>query len=227
MARSLQDQWTGAAAAMVQPGSTRRGYDWPVQLRERQPIRPGALTENKVHNLGLAIAAMQDLAIEPGQLLSFWRLVGPPTLRAGFREGRALAGGRLSTSVGGGLCQLSGAIYSLALRAGLQIAERHAHSIDIYDEQSRYTPLGADATVSYPSLDLRVGNTLAQPLCLRFELRPDELLACLCAPGPIAELKVEHVALRRGERVEVRTLRRGEGGGLEDLGRSLYGRPGG
>ena len=31
-------------------------------------------------------------------------------------------------SIGGGLCQLSNAIYDVALRAGLQVVERHRHT---------------------------------------------------------------------------------------------------
>jgi vancomycin resistance protein VanW len=34
--------------------------------------------------------------------------------------------------MGGGLCQLSGIVYEAGLRAGLDPAERHPHSRDLY-----------------------------------------------------------------------------------------------
>jgi vancomycin resistance protein VanW len=40
----------------------------------------------------------------------------------------------------------------------LEIIERHAHSIDIYREEERFTPLGADATVVWGFKDLRLRN---------------------------------------------------------------------
>ena len=41
-----------------------------------------------------------------------------------------------------------GAIFHLALLfLKLEIIERHQHSVDIYTEENRYTPLGTDASV--------------------------------------------------------------------------------
>ena len=53
---------------------------------------------------------------------------------------------------------MSGLIYYVSLMAGLEVLERHPHSRDIYDDQTRYAPLGADATVAYGFKDLRVLN---------------------------------------------------------------------
>lgn len=51
----------------------------------------------------------------------------------------------------------------------MEILERHHHSLDIYKEQDRYTPLGADATVVYGYKDLRFRNPYAFPI--RFDFR--------------------------------------------------------
>jgi len=61
----------------------------------------------------------------------------------------------LALDYGGGLCQLSGIIYHAVLEAGLEILERHPHSLDIYTATTRYTPLGSDAAVVYGHKDLR------------------------------------------------------------------------
>jgi hypothetical protein len=97
------------------------------------------------------------------RLHSFWHVVGRPSVARGFLPGRSLLAGELRPDYGGGLCQLSGLIYYASLMAGLTIVERHPHSRDIYDEQMRYAPLGADATVAYGFKDLRVLSSLSFP----------------------------------------------------------------
>ena len=84
-----------------------------------------------------------------------------------FLPGRSLLAGQVGPDYRGGLCQLSGRIYYASLMAGLEIPERHPHSRDIYDDQTRYAPLGADATVAYAFKDLRVLNNLPFPVCFR------------------------------------------------------------
>ena len=139
-------------------GRESGGGDWPVYAELAQPIVPGQLYENKLANLGRAIASIDRSLIEPGARWSFWKQVGKPSATNGYVEGRTIVEGRLVCQVGGGLCQLSGLLYHLALVGGLEIVERHAHSVDIYREHERYTPLGADATVVWGFKDLRLRN---------------------------------------------------------------------
>jgi len=86
---------------------------------------------------------VNNLLVPPEAIFSFWHVVDRPTGARGFVPGRSLLGGELRPDYGGGLCQLSGIIYYSSLIAGLDILERHPHSRDIYDDQTRYTPLGA------------------------------------------------------------------------------------
>jgi vancomycin resistance protein VanW len=140
-------------------------------------IKPAAqahLFEGKLHNLRLAISRMHGLVLPPGGGFSFADRVGPPTLERGFREGPSFEAGRVRSSPGGGLCQLSGLLYNLALLAGCEIRERHPHSIDAYGE-ARYVPLGRDATVAFGVKDLRFRNVLPWPLLL--ELTASETFA--------------------------------------------------
>ena len=83
--------------------------------------------------------------------------------------------GKLVFSAGGGLCQLSSLLYHLSLLAGLEILERHAHSVDIYQEEERFTPLGADATVSFPYRDLRIRNTFNCPIRFTIDLEEESI----------------------------------------------------
>lgn len=173
-----------------------------------QILKTANYAENKRHNLTIAAAQIQNVVIQPGEIFSFWALVGAPIARRGYREGRALIQGQLQTVIGGGLCQLSGILYHLSLQGGLTPLERYPHSTDIYTDETRFTPLGSDATVVYGYKDFRFINNLSQPLCFRISITPDEVIAQLCTPDEIQTYHVEFRPTKIGDRTEVETLRK-------------------
>lgn len=208
--RTLADHWHGHRQQFATlPLSPDVQAECVPQVSVTQPLGSASAVqlERKRHNLRLAIAHLQNVGILPGQIFSFWHLVGQPTAKAGYVEGRTITGEHLVTSVGGGLCQLSGMIYFMALRAGLTIIERHPHSKDIYTDATRFAPLGSDATVVYGYKDLRVKNSLAMPLCFRFDLGEWDLQVHLCAPAAIAEATVEFRTQQLETVTRVETLR--------------------
>jgi len=142
-----------------------------------EPLLPTASLPAKRHNLELARQRLHRVVVPPGAIFSFWRVVGCPSLRNGFQEGRSLLGGRIVLDAGGGLCQLSGMIYVLGLMGNLEILERHPHSRDIYVEENRPGPLGSDATVAFGFKDLQLRNTHPAPLRFRLDM---ELEAVHC-----------------------------------------------
>src|SRR5206468_12891452 len=87
-----------------------------------------------------------------GGLFRFWAQVQRPMRRLGFVRGRELREGCVIASVGGGLCQLSNALYDVALTAGCAIVERHAHSRRLPGSMAA---LGRDATIFWNYVDLR------------------------------------------------------------------------
>src|SRR6185312_11924849 len=107
----------------------------------------------KVQNLRAAAALLDGLEIPAGAPWSFWRQLGRTTERRGFAVGRELREGCLIPTLGGGLCQLSGAIYNAALEAGLEIVERHRHS---HPGVGNLAAVGRDATVVWSYVDLRL-----------------------------------------------------------------------
>lgn len=120
-----------------------------------QPFRSGR-GEAKLHNLRMAAKRMTGASVGRGEVFSFWRHLGRPTEKLGYRASRSLVGGELRQEIGGGLCQMAGLIYHLSLLGEFDILERHSHSIDIYREEERHTPLGLDAAVVFPRKDLIV-----------------------------------------------------------------------
>ncbi len=110
----------------------------------------------KIANLRVACAAIDGLRLAPGEVFSFWRQIGRPTRARGYVEGRMLQSGALSPAVGGGLCQLSTALYEIALQANLTILERHAHSRIVPGPNAARA--GRDATVAWNYVDLRFAS---------------------------------------------------------------------
>lgn len=124
---------------------------------------------NKVINLKLAVARLDGLLLRPGETFSYWRLIGKPTYRKGYREGMVLFLGRIGGDIGGGLCQLSNLIFWMTLHTPLTVVERYRHSHDVFPDSNRTQPFGSGATCAYPHRDLMIRNETDQvfQLCLR------------------------------------------------------------
>ena len=155
-----------------------------------QPIRQTVFAEGKRENIRLGAARLDGVVIAPGEIFSFWSLVGEPSASAGFAVGRSIRGGEVAGELGGGLCQVSGIAYELLLRGGLDPVERHPHSRDLYDEEERFTSLGLDATVVWPYRDLRLANRGDVPLTARFAVEDAALRATLHAPAALASADI-------------------------------------
>ncbi|UYB52893.1 VanW family protein [Xanthomonas sp. AM6] len=121
---------------------------WP-DTEETSP----SLVAGKIHNLRLAARLLHGVEVPAGATFSFWRQLGRATRRRGFAAGRELREGCLVPSIGGGLCQLSNAIYDAALRQGLEIVERHRHTQVIAGSLAERD---RDAVVFWNYVDLRL-----------------------------------------------------------------------
>lgn len=124
---------------------------------------------NKVVNLRLAVKRLNGIVLHPGETLSYWRLIGKPSKRKGYREGMVLFLGQIGGDIGGGLCQLSNLIFWMTLHTPLTVVERYRHSHDVFPDSNRTQPFGSGATCAYPHRDLMIRNDTEQDfqLCLR------------------------------------------------------------
>lgn len=48
------------------------------------------MQDNKVTNLKIAIKKLDGIVIKPGETLSYWKLIGKPNRKKGYREGMVL-----------------------------------------------------------------------------------------------------------------------------------------
>lgn len=122
---------------------------------------------NKIVNLKLAVQQLDGIVLRPGEIFSYWKLIGKPSARKGYIPGMVLRNGSFTSGVGGGLCQLSNLIYWLTLHTPLTITERHRHGYDIFPDSNRTQPFGSGATCFYPHGDLMIRNDTQQDFQLK------------------------------------------------------------
>ncbi|MGF7046908.1 vancomycin resistance protein VanW [Paenibacillus sp. DS2015] len=134
------------------------------------------MQHNKVNNLRIALKQLNGIVIQPGEIFSYWRLIGNPTKRKGYQEGMVLFYGDFKSGVGGGLCQCSNLIYWITLHTALTITERHRHSYDVFPDANRTQPFGSGATCAYNYLDLQIRNDTAVPYQLHLMMEDNQLV---------------------------------------------------
>ncbi|HZQ29900.1 MAG TPA: VanW family protein, partial [Patescibacteria group bacterium] len=84
------------------------------------------------------------------------------------------ANGKTVLGDGGGVCQVSTTFFRALLNAGLPIVERHPHSYRVgYYEQD--SPPGLDATIYYPSVDLKFRNDTGNYILIQTVVDYDNL----------------------------------------------------
>lgn len=142
------------------------------------------LQYNKITNIGIAIRSLDGLLIRPGQVFSFWRLVGMPARARGYLPGMVLCRGRVVPGTGGGLCQLSNLLYWIALHSPLTVTERWRHGYDVFPDADRRQPFGSGATCSYPALDLQFRNDTDNTFQLLLGMDGTHLSGTLAAASP-------------------------------------------
>jgi hypothetical protein len=127
-------------------------------------------------NIRLAARQFEQLKILPGEEVSFLAVVGELSPRTGYVEGSGIVNGRIGQVIAGGICHLSTAIYRAVLEVGLEVTERHSHSLAI---PGFTDPPDMDSAVfmhdgrGYQNpydVDLRWRNTRSDPLLLTTDI---------------------------------------------------------
>jgi vancomycin resistance protein YoaR len=104
-------------------------------------------------NIGRAAARINGTVLKPGEIFSLNQIVGERTKANGFTEGYIIKDGRFRKELGGGVSQSATTTFNAMFFAGLKDIEHKPHGLFI----DRYPP-GREATVAWPSLDLKFQN---------------------------------------------------------------------
>jgi vancomycin resistance protein YoaR len=115
----------------------------------------------RAQNVSRAAAGVDGLVLMPGDTVSFNAEVGPRSIDNGFAHAPEIFKGEMREGVGGGTCQVASTLHAAAYLGGLDVVERSNHS-----RPSGYIPMGLDATVVYPYVDLKLGNPYPFPIVI-------------------------------------------------------------
>ncbi len=157
MARRLARELASGALLRRYPRAPLPAGSAPLAIDEHRLYtatdpRERELELGKVQNLRVACAAVDGIAIEPGETFSFWRAAGRTTRRKGYVVGRELRQGCMIPNIGGGICQLTNALSRVAHVGGMAIVERHSHSVH---PPGFFIDDATDATVFWNYIDFR------------------------------------------------------------------------
>jgi vancomycin resistance protein YoaR len=169
-------------------------------------------TPGRLNNVQLVAKLIDGTLIAPGETFSFNGTTGERTAAKGFQEAPVIINGELRNGLGGGICQVSTTVFNAAFEAGLPITARTNHALYI----SHY-PLGRDATVNYPDLDLKFANDTSHWLLLRtfvgagsltvnlygtpVNRRVESTTDPLVETGPVPVKETDDPTLAKGKRV--------------------------
>lgn len=110
-------------------------------------------------NIKLAAAAINGRIYNPGEEFWYNSAVGQRTAARGYQEAGVYEGGRTTTGIGGGICQVSSTLYYAVLLSDLDIVLRYCHMFN-----PGYMPIGCDATVSWGGPDFAFRNSRDYPI---------------------------------------------------------------
>ncbi|MEH7177745.1 VanW family protein [Neobacillus vireti] len=113
-------------------------------------------------NIKLAVEAINNHVVFPGETFSFNRVVGRRTAAKGYEKAKVIVRGEYAEDIGGGICQVSSTLFNAVDSAGLKIVQRFSHSRHV-----PYIPPGRDATVSWYGPDFEFKNMYNQPIIIR------------------------------------------------------------
>ncbi len=132
----------------------------PLLMASYHATLPDPILDER-HNISLAADYLRGAVVQPGEVFSLNGRIGWRSAERGFKRGPMYSGGRITSTVGGGVCKIASVIYNVAILADQEIVERHPHSMTV-----PYVPPGQDATISYGTLDFKFRNTSGSPILI-------------------------------------------------------------
>ncbi len=108
---------------------------------------------NRIQNLRNGCAKINESVVYPNEEFSTNAHFNPCTEANGWASAGTIVNGKIEDSIGGGMCQVSSALYMALLNAEVKITQRYNHSMKV-----GYADYGFDATLAGDYKDLRFVN---------------------------------------------------------------------
>ena len=158
--------------------------------------------EDRVINIQRMADIVRGAVIEPGATFSLNEFVGERSTTNGFVPAGVIYNGVFTEDVGGGVSQFATTLFNAAFFGGLDFVQYQAHSIYI----DRY-PYGREATVSWPSVDLKLRNPTEFPVLIWTEYTSDSITVKLFGTATVAGEQTDQTTEPLNECTRVRTER--------------------
>lgn len=131
--------------------------------------------QNRIHNIQLIADMVNGAIVMPGETFSLNEHVGPRTEAKGFKQAGAIIGPIIEccddpANWGGGVSQFTTTLYNALFFAGLEDVDHTPHTLYI----SRY-PEGREATLGWPSPDLKFRNNTDAAVYIKCEYTGDSI----------------------------------------------------
>lgn len=141
---------------------------------------------SRLNNVKLAAEKINGVILNPDEEFRYLAHIEPITTANGYTVANVYSNGKVEQDVGGGVCQVSSALYSAVLYADLEVTRRYNHSLVVH-----YVPLGQDATVSSGELDFRFRNNTNEPIKIKTTFTYSGITVSILGKKTNPDLKIE------------------------------------
>lgn len=179
---------------VLSPKQTAEKLSACTKLRASFSTSYASSTDERKHNVALALSRVNGTVLQPGEIFSFNRTVGSRTKANGFLPAKIIVNGKYTEGVGGGVCQASTTVYNAALRAGLNITKVSRHSL-----VPTYVSPSFDAMVNGSQSDLCFENDTDGPVFIRTVTNESNVRAEIYASALPYRIECRSVTLSVGE----------------------------
>jgi len=143
--------------------------------------------EGRITNIEIGMSKINSIILPAGEEFSTLKTIGSVSEIKGYELAENIRDGKTIMALGGGLCQVSTALFRAALNAGLKITQRRNHAYAI----SHYAPQGTDAAIASPSLDFRFINTTGHSILIQGEIIGTETIVKIFGINDDRKVKIK------------------------------------
>jgi vancomycin resistance protein YoaR len=143
--------------------------------------------EPRARNIQRLADVVDDAMMLPGEQFSIQELSGSRGCDQGYLPAGTIVNGELVDTCGGGVSQFGTTTFNAAFFSGFPLDEWRAHSWYL----SRY-PMGREATLYYPYLDVKFTNTSEGAVILRAAHTEDSVTVSIYAQPIATRVTAEH-----------------------------------
>lgn len=133
-------------------------------------------------NIAVSAGYLDDTVVAPGEVFSFLDSIGEISTARGYKDGYVILAEQTVPGIGGGVCQVATTMFRAAMYSGLPIEERNPHAYIVgYYQQGGY-PLGLDAAVFSPGVDLKFRNETDKYMLIKTSIDSGNLYISIYGP---------------------------------------------